>query len=132
MLAIAGAVAWGGYLLFVYGLSQLAGQNYSIGDLAIPGKFTLGNPAPDGPSTPAPGTHTNTPCTAAQLAAGWVNAQGGCTAGSATTGTPGKPGSGRYACFDNSTGANTGYLKPYPGATLTKCPKGSSKRPLQA
>ena len=131
MLAIAGAVSWVGYLFFVFGLSQLAGQNYSIGDLAIPGKFTLGNPAPDPPGTPAPGTHTTTPCTAAQLAAGWVNAQGGCTAGSPTTGN-GSTGSGRYACFDNATGANTGYLKPYPGATLTKCPKGSSKRPLQA
>lgn len=51
MLAIAGGVAWGGYLLFVYGLSQLAGQNYSIADLAIPGKFTLGNPAPDAKGT---------------------------------------------------------------------------------
>ena len=51
MLAIAGGVVWGGYLLLVYGLSQLAGQNYSIGDLAIPGKFTLGTPAPDSPGT---------------------------------------------------------------------------------
>ena len=47
MLAIAGAVSWIGYLLGVYGLSQLAGQNYSIGQLAIPGRFTLGTPAPD-------------------------------------------------------------------------------------
>jgi hypothetical protein len=50
MLAIAGITAWLGYLVMTYGLSQVGGQNYSIGQLAIPGRFTLGNPAPDPPS----------------------------------------------------------------------------------
>jgi hypothetical protein len=54
MLAIAGVVTWFGYLVMTYGLSQLTGQNYSFLDLAIPGKFTLGSPAPD-----PPGTKTN-------------------------------------------------------------------------
>jgi hypothetical protein len=49
MLAIAGITAWLGYLVMTYGLSQVGGQNYSIGQLAIPGRFTLGNPAPDPP-----------------------------------------------------------------------------------
>jgi hypothetical protein len=60
MLAIAGAVTWVGYLVMTYGLSQLTGQNYSFLDLAIPGKFTLGSPAPDAPkagsTTPPPGS----------------------------------------------------------------------------
>jgi len=51
MLAIAGITAWLGYLVMTYGLSQVGGQNYSIGQLAIPGRFTLGNPAPDPPGT---------------------------------------------------------------------------------
>jgi len=125
VLAIAGAVAWGGYLLFVYGLSQLAGQNYSIGDLAIPGKFTLGNPAPDGPASGASGVGTSTsgPCTAAQIAAGWVMASNGkCTKGSSTV--PGSPNK-YYYCRDNTTGANV-------GAFTGKCPKGSTKTPLQS
>ncbi len=50
MLAIAGAVTWFGYLVMVYGISQLNGQNYSFLDLAVPGHFTLGNPAPDPPA----------------------------------------------------------------------------------
>jgi len=55
MLAIAGAVTWFGYALFVYGLSQVAGQNYGFKDITWPGRFTLGNPAPD---PPGPGTIT--------------------------------------------------------------------------
>ena len=47
MLAIAGAVTWVGYLVMVYGLSTVTGGNYTFGDLAIPGRFTLGSPAPD-------------------------------------------------------------------------------------
>ena len=50
MLAIAGVITWLGYTVLTYGLSQLAGGNYTIGDLAIPGRFKLGNPAPDPPS----------------------------------------------------------------------------------
>jgi hypothetical protein len=49
MLAIAGAVTWFGYLVMTYGISQLNGQNYSFKQLAVPGLFTLGNPAPDPP-----------------------------------------------------------------------------------
>jgi hypothetical protein len=45
MLAIAGVVTWLGYGVFVYGFSQVRGQNYSIGDLLIPGKFVAGVPA---------------------------------------------------------------------------------------
>ena len=122
MLAIAGITAWLGYLVMTYGLSQVGGQNYSIGQLAIPGRFTLGNPAPDPPGVTAPGTHTGTPCTQAQLNAGWVNAQGGCTKGSSTT--PGSPNK-YYYCRNNKTGENMG---PYTGS----CPKGSTKTPLQA
>jgi hypothetical protein len=55
MLAIAGAVTWFGYALFVYGLSQVADQNYGFKDITWPGRFTLGNPAPD---PPGPGTIT--------------------------------------------------------------------------
>ena len=51
MLAIAGAVTWVGYLVMTYGLSTVTGGNYTFGDLAIPGHFTLGSPAPDPPST---------------------------------------------------------------------------------
>jgi hypothetical protein len=47
VLAIAGVTTWFGYLVFVYGLSQLDHQNYSFSDLAIPGRFTLGTPAAD-------------------------------------------------------------------------------------
>lgn len=114
MLAIAGGVAWGGYLLFVYGLSQLAGQNYSIGDLAIPGRFTLGNPAPDNP-TQAP----------TQQQAG-VNAPVG-SSGTNKPGTVPKGGTnssgptGQYArvCKDTKTG------KIFTGAN-GKCPPGST------
>lgn len=56
MLAIAGVITWLGYTVLTYGLSQLAGGNYTIGDLAIPGRFTLGNPAPD------PKAGTTSPC----------------------------------------------------------------------
>jgi hypothetical protein len=59
MLAIAGVVTWFGYLVMTYGLSQLTGQNYSFLDLAIPGKFTLGSPAPDPKGTGS----TTTPVT---------------------------------------------------------------------
>jgi hypothetical protein len=51
MLAVAGVVTWLGYAAFTYGLSQTDGQNYGLLDLIVPGKFTLGNPAPDPPAT---------------------------------------------------------------------------------
>ena len=54
MLAIAGAVTWVGYLVMVYGLSTVTGGNYTFGDLAIPGRFTLGSPAPDRKALAAP------------------------------------------------------------------------------
>jgi hypothetical protein len=92
MLAIAGGVVWGGYLLLVYGLSQLAGQNYSISMLAIPGKFTLGTPAPDVPGSGGGGSgpkQTTSPCTKAQTKAGWVaSSQGGCVPPQQVTKSP--------------------------------------------
>jgi len=105
VLAIAGGVVWGGYLLFVYGLSQLAGQNYSIGDLAIPGKFTLGTPVPDksalAPAVP-PGSVP-----------------------------PNSPGGAQAAfCRRNSDGFNLG--KPTGKAPNLKCPKGSTLASLQS
>jgi hypothetical protein len=110
MLAIAGGVVWGGYLLLVYGLSQLAGQNYSIGDLAIPGKFTLGNPAPDKSLTGSvPGGTGTGP---------------GTVPFNPKTGTGGNP-TTYQVCRDKS-GANVG--KPVNG----KCPKGQTISYLQA
>ena len=103
MLAIAGGVAWGGYLLFVYGLSQLAGQNYSIGDLAIPGKFTLGVPGPDQPTSINNPPGTVPPNTTAGAQAAY--------------------------CRRNSDGYNLGP----PSGTVGKfkCPKGSTLSSLQ-
>lgn len=111
MLAIAGGVAWAGYLLFVYGLSQLAGQNYSIADLAIPGKFVLGTPPPD-KGTPS----------------GSVPGGSGTGAGTVPfnpkTGTGGNPTT--YQVCRDKTGKNIG--NPVNG----KCPKGASLSYLQA
>ena len=99
MLAIAGAVTWLGYGLFVYGFSQVRSQNYSIGQLLIPGRFVPGVP----PDSPGAGGGGLTPCTAAQTAAGWTMSNAGCIAPSASNaGTPGNP---------NPTGCPTGYHK---------------------
>jgi len=58
VLAIAGIVTWLGYGVFVYGFSQVRGQNYSIGDLLIPGKYVPGVPAdlPGATTPPITGT----------------------------------------------------------------------------
>jgi len=112
MLAIAGAVTWMGYLAFVYGLSQLAGQNYSIGDLAIPGKFTLGNPAPD------QGALTGS-------VPGGTGTGPGTVPFNQQTGTGGNPTTYKV-CRDNKTGAHNGV--PANG----KCPAGSTLLYLQA
>jgi len=73
MLAIAGITAWLGYLVMTYGLSQVGGQNYSIGQLAIPGRFTLGSPPPNSPGAGGGGGNQSpTPCTKAQIAAGYT------------------------------------------------------------
>jgi hypothetical protein len=88
MLAIAGIVTWVSYAGFVYGISQLKSQNYSLKDLCWPGVFTLGSPPPDPPSGPtAPGGAGKTggsapsPCNAAQLAQGMTNdINGNCMA----------------------------------------------------
>ena len=115
MLAIAGGVAWGGYLLFVYGLSQLAGQNYSIADLAIPGKFTLGNPAPDQPTTtPQQQLGTNAPGTSS---VGTTKTPGTVPKGGTNSSGP----TGQYArvCKDTKTG------KLFTGVG-GKCPPGST------
>jgi len=109
VLAIAGGVIWGGYLLLVYGLSQLAGQNYSIGDLAIPGKFTVGTPAPD--------------------VKGYQGApELGTPPGSKSPNTP--AGSQAAICLRNSDGKNMG--KPTGTVGNYKCPKGSTLSSLQA
>jgi hypothetical protein len=117
MLAIAGGVSWLGYLVMVYGLSQLAGQNYSFLDLAIPGKFTLGTPAPDAPST---GGGSTTPCSAAQLAAGYTNdSSGNCQQGvkkNPKTGTNVGPGAG--------SGAQGTYQGPW--SSQAECQKKGS------
>ena len=47
MIAIAGGVAWVGYWLFTYGLSQVMGQNYGLLDLAWPSRFPSSPPAAD-------------------------------------------------------------------------------------
>ena len=111
MLAIAGAVTWMGYLAFVYGLSQLAGQNYSIGDLAIPGKFTLGNPAPD------KGALTGS-------VPGGTGTGPGTVPFNQQTGTGGNPTT--YQVCRDKNGENVG--NPVNG----KCPKGTYISYLQA
>lgn len=113
MLAIAGGVTWLGYLLFVYGFSQVRSQNYSILDLAVPGKFVPGVP----PDSPGPTTKNNlpTPCTKAQLAAGMIDTPVGCTTkGTSTTGgcvstSTGKPvKSGKHGCPPGSVPGGRG------------------------
>jgi len=102
MLAIAGGVALAGYLLLTFGLSQFAGQNYCIADLAIPGKFTLGNPAPDGPANTQTG--------------GGKPTQPGTGQPNPTPTTPGATIPGLTVCINSK------------GQTITvhnsKCPKG--------
>jgi hypothetical protein len=126
VLAIAGITTWFGYLVMVYGLSQLDHQNYSFLDLAVPGKFTLGTPAPDGPSTGGGGegiggvSGNPTPCTKAQIAAGYTTGiDGNCNgpANPAPSGSKG-PGVGYNTCINNKTGK----------ATLVKgkCPAGTT------
>ena len=113
MLAIAGAVTWVGYLVMTYGLSQLAHQNYSFLALAIPGHFTLGSPAPDGPATPG-------------------SQPGGTGIGKGTqplnpvTGSGGNP-SLSTCCRDQKTGKNMGKV-PASGV----CPAGQFVSYLQA
>jgi len=114
MLAIAGAVTWFGYLVMTYGLSQLTGQNYSFLDLAIPGKFTLGSPAPDAGSTITGST------------------PGGTGTGKGTTPLNPKTGSGgnpttATCCRDPKTGKNMG---PVPASGI--CPNGQIVSYLQA
>jgi hypothetical protein len=118
MLAIAGAVSWIGYLLGVYGLSQLAGQNYSIGQLAIPGRFTLGTPAPDSGSGGSGGGGSVSPCTKAQIAAGYTtDALGNCNppANPPPGGTKGSS-VGWNTCINSKTGKSK--------LVLGKCPNG--------
>jgi hypothetical protein len=125
MLAIAGGVSWLGYLVMVYGLSQLAGQNYSFLDLAIPGKFTLGTPAPDAPSAGGGGTDPNggtTPCTAAQKAAGYTTDINGNCVPPANPAPGGAKGSaaGTNACFNNKTGKVIYVVGPCPNGYTAK------------
>ena len=114
MLAIAGAVTWFGYALFVYGLSQVAGQNYGFKDITWPGRFTLGNPAPD----------------SSRALTGSV--PGGTGTGKGTLPLNPKTGQGdnptTYAiCRDPKTGKNMGKV-PASGV----CPKGQIVSYLQA
>jgi hypothetical protein len=127
MLAIAGIVTWCGYAVFVYGISQLNGQNYSFKDLTWPGAFTLGNPAPDPPGSGGAeglgGISGNpTPCTKAQKRAGYTTGiDGNCNP--PANPTPGGGPVGVNTCYNNKTGAAI-YVKG-------KCPKGytTSTRP---
>jgi len=106
MLAIAGITAWLGYLVMTYGLSQVGGQNYSIGQLAIPGRFTLGNPAPDPPVVdPCAGKENPTDGSYA-----WVVQGGKCVK------QPRVPGGPSGNCADGST----------PNAKTGKCKDGST------
>ena len=67
MIAVAGVVAWVGYWLFAYGLSQVQGQNYGLLDLAWPSRFPTTPPAADSgggnpDSNPMNGSQTPVPC----------------------------------------------------------------------
>jgi hypothetical protein len=126
MLAIAGAITWVGYLVMTYGLSQLDHQNYSFLDLAIPGRFTLGSPAPDSGSSGSGsegigGISGNpTPCTKAQKAAGYTTGiDGNCNPpANPAPGGSGGSAAGNNVCFNNKTGKS----KLFKG----KCPAGWS------
>ena len=108
MLAIAAGTVWLGYLLFTYGLSQVGSQNYSFLDLAIPGRFTLGNPAPDASNAPGtPGGSVGAPL-------------------NTTTGVGGNPSTVKV-CRNIATGENMG---PVPASG--KCPAGTRVSYLQA
>ncbi len=126
MLAIAGAVTWVGYLVMVYGISTVTGGNYTFLDLAIPGHFTLGSPAPDSPSSRSGsegigGISGNpTPCTKAQKAAGYTTGiDGNCNPpANPAPGGSGGSAAGNNVCFNNKTGKS----KLFKG----KCPAGWS------
>ena len=114
MLAVAGVTSWLGYLLFVYGLSQVKGQNYSFLDLAVPGRFTLGNPAPDSSRALTGSTPGGTGTGKGTLPLNPKTGQGGNPA--------------TYAiCRDPKTGKNMGKV-PASGV----CPKGQIVSYLQA
>jgi hypothetical protein len=131
MLAIAGVVTWFGYLVMTYGLSQLTGQNYSFLDLAIPGKFTLGSPAPDTGSSGSGsegigGISGNpTPCTKAQKAAGYTTGiDGNCNPpANPPPGGSGGSAAGMNTCINNKTGASKFFKgKCPPGYTASAIP----------
>jgi hypothetical protein len=115
MLAIAGAVTWISYAVFVYGISGIVGGNYTFGSLIIPGKFVLGSPAPDKPSSGS-SSGSPTPCTAAQIAAGGKNdASGNCIAAQLGKGPVTLP--APKNCPSQSVWGVAGY------ATKAKCEK---------
>ena len=126
MLAIAGVVTWLGYLVMVYGISTVTGGNYTFSDLAIPGHFTLGSPAPDPPSTGGGGegiggvSGNPTPCTKAQKAAGYTTGiDGNCNPpANPPPGGSGGSAAGNNTCINNKTGKS----KLFKG----KCPAGWS------
>jgi hypothetical protein len=60
MLPLAAFGGWFGYLLMVYGLSQVDGQRYTLRALAIPGWYKSGLPGDDG-TVPPPATKTLLP-----------------------------------------------------------------------
>jgi len=110
VLAIAGIVTWLGYGVFVYGFSQVRGQNYSIGDLLIPGKYVPGVPADSSLTGSVPGG---------------TGTGAGTVPFNPTTGTGGNPST--YAvCANIASGARL----PLP--PNGKCPAGYKKLYLQA
>jgi hypothetical protein len=115
MLAVAGVVTWLGYLVLTYGVSQVAGQNYGFKDLAIPGRFTLGSPAPDSPGHSLTGS---TP--------GGTGTGPGTQPFNPKTGAGGNP-SLNTCCRDPKTGKNMG---PVPASGV--CPNGQIVSYLQA
>jgi hypothetical protein len=111
MLPLAAFGGWFGYLLMVYGLSQVDGQRYTLRALAIPGWYQSGLKGDDG--TARVGTTLPGPCTNKQIVAGWItNSQGQCVKGRTNT-TSGY-------CRDNKTQKNMGPAKN------GKCPKGQT------
>ena len=70
MIAVSGALIFGGYTLAVYGWSQLQGQNAGFFDLLWPGRYK-GNTPDSGGATPMPVT-TNTAAPVTTVPAGVI------------------------------------------------------------
>jgi hypothetical protein len=75
MVSVGLVVFFVGATLIEYGAQKLAGWNYTLPMLIVPGKFVQGQPPKDSGGSAGP-----TPCTAAQTALGFTMVGGVCTA----------------------------------------------------